>query len=177
MRNAGLLCAAVLTVCATTARAGQPVNIQTLPDGARYCPAPWADNSEFMSSYFSVDARTGQMTRHDANSGPVGMTPEPEAKEEVLFVSPPISVENIYVPPPGGPALPPQTRATGVFRQPRQQQRAYPRPQQQYRQAPNPVALQPYPQAQYPQYPRQRQQPYPAGVAAAPVPPGARVPR
>lgn len=162
MRKAGLAFAVALSACALV-RAGQPVDANSLPAGTRYCPAPWADNSEFMSSYFSVDARTGQMTRHDANSGPVGMTPEPPAEEEVLFVSPPISVENIYVPPPGGPAVPPRTRATGVFRQPQ--------PPRQARMRPPPAAARP---RQYVPQPRQTYQPHPKRQYSQTPPPPAR---
>ncbi len=167
MRKAGLAFAAVL-LAGAFARAGQPIDINSMPAGTRFCPAPGADNSEFMSSYFSIDARTGRMTRHDPNSGPVGMTPEPAAKEEVLFVSPPISVENVYVPPPGGPRVPPQTRATGVILQPPAQrpQAYHPQPQQQaarpqaYPQPPQrPVYAQPRPA--YPQ-------PYPSHASAQP---------
>ncbi len=158
---------------ATGALAGQPIDINSLPSGARFCPAPWADNSEFMSSYFSIDARTGQMTRHDPGSGPVGVTPEPIAREEVLFVSPPISVENVYVPPPGGPAVPPRTGATGTVQPSRRPQppQAYQPAPQPYRQPQRPVPVQPQrpvaPQPpQYPQYP----QPYPPQAYAQPLP-------
>jgi hypothetical protein len=162
LRNAGLVFA-VICVSAAFARAGQPGNVTPLPAGARFCPAPGADNAEFMSSYFSVDARTGRMTRHDADSGPVGVDLAVPEEEVVLFVSPPISVENVYVPPPGGPAAPPKTHATGAYRQPprpRQAARrpAYPRqPSAAYAQPrPQPGqkrTYQPHPQQQYSQMP------------------------
>lgn len=167
MRKAGLAFAAVALVGAAAAHAGQPININSLPAGTRFCPAPGADNTEFMSSYFSIDARTGQMTRHDANSGPVGVTPEPIAQEEVLFVSPPISVENVYVPPPGGSAVPPQTHATGVYRQPQ-------RPQQPRQMQQRPLRQQPYPQQQaqrpQPMQPQYRQPQYPVYAQTQPYP-------
>ena len=178
LRKAGLVVAVVMLAGMAAVRAGQPIDINSLPAGTRYCPAPWADNSEFMSSYFSVDVKTGVMTRHDSNSGPVGVTPEPQAKEQVLYVSPPISVENVYVPPRGGPARPPQTMATGVVGQgpqarqrqmrqpayPQQPRQAYPQPAQSYQQ-PYPQQAQNYsPQQQnyQPAYSQQayQQQPY-----------------
>lgn len=158
MRKTVLACAVVAFACVPAAFAGQPANVP-LPAGARFCPAPGADNSEFMGSYFSIDAQTGQMTRHDPGSAPIGVTPEPTAREEVLFVAPPISVENVYVPPPGGPALPPRTMATGVMSQPGQMRQQYrlppqPRPQQQQYRA--------QPQMQHYAQPQQHiQQPYP----------------
>ncbi len=174
MRKAGPAFAVVM-LAVTFALAGQPIDINSLPAGARFCPAPWADNNEFMSSYFSIDAQTGRMTRHDPGSGPVGMTPEPVAREEVLFVSPPISVENVYVPPPGGPAVPPRTRATGTVQQSRQPPpQAYSPMPQQYRQPPpqqRPVPVQ-RPQQVYPQYTQYPQpQPYPPqAYAQQPLP-------
>lgn len=170
MRKTGPGFAVVFLACAY-AVAGQPIDINSMPAGTRFCPAPGADNSEFMQSYFSIDARTGRMTRHDPDSGPVGVTPEPVAKEEVLFVSPPISVENVYVPPPGGPARPPRTRATGVLRQPAPQRQAYrPAPQ---RQQPRPQQYVARPQA-YPQPQVQAQpvypQAYPSHAYAQPRP-------
>ncbi len=172
MRRMGLAFVVVAFLVVAVAGAGQqPININALPAGARFCPAPGANNAEFMSSYFSIDAQTGVMTRHDAGSGPVGMMPEPVAEEQVLFVSPPISVESVYVPPAGGPALPPQTMATGVMPQPRQMYSpvAYAAPAP----APAPVyapqvPVRAYPQTEYAQvqYPPQSQPvPYPAPQA------------
>lgn len=88
--------------------AGELPNVSSLPTGFRYCPAPGADNRDFNGSYYAVDARTGEMTRYmdgaprEEPFGPV------DTEEKVLFVAPPISVENRYVPYPGAaPQEPP----------------------------------------------------------------------
>lgn len=85
-----------------------PPNVSRLPVGFKYCPAPGADNRDFNSSYYAVDARTGEMSRYVDGApraepyGPV------DSEEKVLWVSPPISVENRYVPYPGAaPQEPP----------------------------------------------------------------------
>lgn len=184
MRKTWFIFAAVM-LAAAGARAGQQLDINSLTPGVKFCPAPGANNSEFMQSYFSVDARTGQMTRHDAGSPGVSIDLEPPAEEQVLFVSPPISVENVYVPPPGGSPVPPRTMATGVMRQPRRaapvaqppRARQYP-PVQQYPQTRQPVrqpapayAPQQYaPVQQYPQQPQVRPQAYPQYAQTQPYP-------
>lgn len=79
--------------------AGQPPDLSSLPAGFRYCPAPWADNSEFNSSYFAVDARTGVMSRYVDGAPREELNAPVDETERVLYVSPPINVENRYVPP------------------------------------------------------------------------------
>ncbi len=95
-----------------------------LADGMRYCPAPWCDNSDFENSYFAIDASTGKMYKLSGN----GINSEEDmgtavAQEEVLYVAPPISVQNIYVPNPDVRQrpqyrLPAQTGRTAVAVQP-----------------------------------------------------------
>lgn len=132
-------------------------NPGSLPVGLKFCPAPGADNREFNSSYYAVDARTGQMTRYmdgvprEEPFGPI------DGREEVLFVAPPISVENRYVPYPGAaPQMPPPE-----FRQPpAQQQQAMRQPGEQPRR--RPAAARPAPVARsrqpMPQQPVQQRQ-------------------
>lgn len=77
--------------------------------GVKYCPAPGADNSEFLHSYWAVDAKTGEMTKVTATdhpSTPAGYDTN-QQQEEVLFVAPNVSVENRYVPYPGAAAQEP----------------------------------------------------------------------
>ncbi len=160
LRKTGLACAVVLFGIASAARGGQPININALPAGTRFCPAPGADNSDFMQSYFAIDAQTGQMTRHGPDTPGIDMGPEPMGEEVVLFVAPPVSVESIYVPPPGGSPVPPRTMATGVLPQTRPQpqpvryaapQQTYPQQQQAYAQLAQPAYAQPQPARPYPQ--------------------------
>lgn len=77
--------------------------------GVKYCPAPGADNSEFLHSYWAVDAKTGEMSKITATDHPTipaGYDTN-QQQEEVLFVAPNISVENRYVPYPGASAQEP----------------------------------------------------------------------
>ncbi len=118
MRTRYLLAVSALLLAvlcpASRASAGQmpalppPPNLSALPPGLKFCPAPGADNREFNSSYYAVDARTGEMTRYMdgvPRAEPFGPV---DAEEQVLYVSPPISVENRYVPYPGAaPQEPP----------------------------------------------------------------------
>lgn len=94
-----------------------PPALSRLPVGFKYCPAPGADNRDFNSSYYATDARTGQTTRYVDGApraepyGPV------DTEEKVLWVSPPISVENRYVPYPGAaPQEPPPAFREGHAR-------------------------------------------------------------
>ncbi len=104
-------------------------NLSAFPPGLKFCPAPGADNSEFNSSYYAVDARTGEMTRYMDGAprnepfGPV------DAEEQVLYVSPPISVENRYVPYPGAaPQEPPPAFRRAPARNPERDLHAYTAP-------------------------------------------------
>lgn len=88
----------------------EPFDINSLPAGTRYCPAPGADNTPFMTAHFGIDAETGKITKYEGTVHPDETPLPPEFSEEiVLYVSPPISVENIQVPYPGtsAPVPPP----------------------------------------------------------------------
>ena len=74
------------------------------PPGAKFCPAPGADNTVYLDTHFGVDAKTGQMTAYKGTAHPdEALNPNLTTEEQVLFTSPPISVENRYVPYPGSP--------------------------------------------------------------------------
>lgn len=78
------------------------------PTGMRYCPAPWSDNSDFFDTHYGIDAKTGQMIAYKGNVHPDEINNPPGTGEKVLYVSPPISVENRYVPPGSVQSLPSQ---------------------------------------------------------------------
>lgn len=85
----------------TGAQAGERLpDISALPNGFRYCPAPGANNTEFNSSYFAIDAQTGQMSRYVDGQPRQELEPV-DTEEKILFVAPTINVENRYVPYPG----------------------------------------------------------------------------
>ena len=99
----------------TSAIAGQDVFMNSRDPGVKYCPAPWCDNSEFIDTHFGVDAKTGAITKYTGTVHPDETGMASAAEPEVLYVSPPISVENRYVPPAGAA---PQASSSG-YRQPR----------------------------------------------------------
>lgn len=125
-------------------------NVSQLPVGFRYCPAPGADNSDFNNSYYAIDARTGQMSRYVDGQPHQDLEPV-DTEEKVLFVAPPVNVENRYVPFPGGQAqqAPPEFANSMHGDNPEWQR------QQAYHQQPMQPQQQPYynqpPQQQYPQ--------------------------
>ncbi len=73
------------------------------PPGAKFCPAPGTDNTVFLDTHFGMDAKTGQVTAYTGTVHPNDVTNPPMTGEQVLYVAPPISVENRYVPYPGAP--------------------------------------------------------------------------
>lgn len=97
---AGLSAFVVLSVLVGgTAAGGEVVDVNSLDYGMRYCAAPWCDNKEFIDTHFGIDAKTGKMTKYVGGDHPYQEDVPTNAKEVVLYTSPPISVENRYVPP------------------------------------------------------------------------------
>lgn len=97
---AGLSAFVVLSVfVGGTAAGGEVVDVNSLNYGMRYCAAPGCDNQEFIDTHFGVDAKTGKMTKYVGGDHPYQEDVPANAQEVVLFTSPPISVENRYVPP------------------------------------------------------------------------------
>lgn len=89
---------AVLFAANASGLAGQAPDLNSLPAGTRYCPAPGADNGAFMTAHFGVDAKTGEVRKYTGTVHPDEVEYEPSNEEVVLFVAPPISVENREVP-------------------------------------------------------------------------------
>ncbi len=103
-------CLAILLAGASPVWAqAAPVDPNYCPPGAKFCPAPGADNNVFLDTYFGVDAQTGQVTRYDSQTHPTDAMGNVPAQERVLYVAPPVmSVENRFVPYPGAaPTTPP----------------------------------------------------------------------
>lgn len=104
MRTLGLtlsLALAVFVISSNNIQAGERLpNVASLPVGFRYCPAPGADNSDFNSSYYAIDAKTGQMSRYVDGQPRQDLEPV-DTEEKLLFVAPTVNVENRYVPYPG----------------------------------------------------------------------------
>jgi Cytochrome c biogenesis factor len=73
------------------------------PPGAKFCPAPGANNTVFLDTHFGMDAKTGQVTAYTGTTHPNEVSNPPMTGEQVLFSAPPVSVENRYVPYPGAP--------------------------------------------------------------------------
>lgn len=89
----------VVTSIYGSASAGQVRGGNGLDAGVKFCPAPWADNTIFLDTHFGVDAKTGEITKYTGTVHPDEELNGPGQGEQVLFVAPPISVENKFVPP------------------------------------------------------------------------------
>lgn len=89
-----LLAFLLLTGAASAAQKASPY-----PQGMRYCPAPWCDNSDFLDTHFGMDAKTGKVYAYKGSVHPDEIANPPGGGEVVLYSAPPISVENKYVPP------------------------------------------------------------------------------
>lgn len=108
LTHAGMSALAVLSVFfAGAAAGGEVVDVNSLNYGMRYCPAPWCDNKEFIDTHFGIDAKTGKVTKYVGGDHPYQEDVTTDGQEVVLYTSPPISVENRYVPPAASVAMPP----------------------------------------------------------------------
>lgn len=104
-----------------------------LEPGLKYCPAPWGDNAEFIDTHFGVDAKTGKVTKYTGTVHPDETGDFSSPGEQVLYVAPPVNVENRFVPPPGWEGPPPAApQRQRVARQPARARN------NQYRQVPAP---------------------------------------
>ncbi len=112
------------------------------PPGAKYCPVPGRDNTQFLDTHLGMDANTGKITRYSGTVHPDEVMNNLSTKEEVIFTMPTISVENRYNPNPSTP-LPPQI-VQPIYGQPQYTAQYNAQPvyqQQQYTQQPQtPVA-------------------------------------
>ncbi|MCC8180925.1 MAG: hypothetical protein LIP23_08465 [Planctomycetes bacterium] len=146
-----------VTVFGTTAIAAQSNGLE---DGMRYCPAPWCDNSEFLDTHFGIDAKTGQMTKYTGTVHPDEIYGTNGPGEQVLFVAPPVDVQNRFVPPSvafQNQGLRQPAPAQPLWNQPSSQPvTAYAQPSQQVQQFQQPYQA---PQVQSPQPPVQVYQP------------------
>lgn len=79
----------------------QSANMDIRTPGVKFCPAPGCDNDEFIDTHFGIDAKTGQVTKYTGTVHPDETNIQVGAGEQILYVSPPISVESRYVPPAG----------------------------------------------------------------------------
>ena len=116
------------------------------PPGAKFCPAPGADNTAFMSSYYGMDADTGEVTLYSGKANNIHAdNTNLTTRESVILVAPNVSPENRYVPP--ATAFAPQPS----YSAPAPVQTYQPQPYQQPHYAPVVPQAQPYPanQQQY----------------------------
>ncbi len=86
----------------------QPVasaSVPYCPPGSKFCPAPGAAPESVIpiDTHFGMDASTGQVTAYKGGVHPNDVANPPMTGEKVIYVSPPINVENRYVPYPGAP--------------------------------------------------------------------------
>ncbi|MDR1611228.1 MAG: tetratricopeptide repeat protein [Planctomycetota bacterium] len=108
---------------ASAARAASPGDPYYCPPGAKFCPVPGRDNTLFLDTHFGMDAATGEIKAYQGTVHPDETADNLTLREETLYRSPPISVENRQVPWPDAetyaayPAPPPQTPASS-FRTP-----------------------------------------------------------
>ncbi len=89
-RNAFFLFAATASLfgAAASGAADFPGGAAFNLPGIRYCAAPGCDNSEFLDTYYSVDARTGKLTAHTANGMADVDNSHLDAGELTLFAAP-----------------------------------------------------------------------------------------
>lgn len=116
MRNSSLAAVVMALSVLFFNASGQAASPNAQDGGVRYCPAPWCDNSEFIDTHFGIDAKTGKVTKYTGTVHPDETGDLAGAGDQVLYVAPPLSVENRYVPhhgaapqtPPPHLLLPPQ---------------------------------------------------------------------
>lgn len=109
MRTLGIAVVFIFSLSFPVTNAGeQPFpDLSSLPVGFKFCPAPGADNTDFNCSYYAIDAQTGQLSRYVDGQPRQDLGPV-DTEEKLLFVAPPVNVENRYVPYPGAaPQQPP----------------------------------------------------------------------
>ncbi|MDR1745492.1 MAG: hypothetical protein LBS30_07050 [Planctomycetota bacterium] len=95
---------AAIILAASTAGAGQPIDMNSLSYGMRYCPAPWCDNEEFINTHFGIDAKTGKVTKYVGGAHPYEETVT-DGEEQVLYVAPPAPAVYPQVAPIGALAM------------------------------------------------------------------------
>ncbi len=106
---------ALFALAVSVAISGQFVRAQEVfmnprSPGVKYCPVPGRNNSEFIDTHFGIDAKTGQLTKYTGTVHPDETGMAESSGEQVLYVAPPVSVENRYVPPAGSTSrTPPET--------------------------------------------------------------------
>lgn len=124
------MCATLFLLAAGTVMAGEAVDVNSLKYGMRYCPAPWCDNQEFIDTHFGIDADTGKLTKYVGGEHPYASEISDSGEEVVLYTSPPISVENRYVPPSGAALAmrPPPTKTQALRSRATSAVRPAPRP-------------------------------------------------
>ncbi len=88
------------------------------PPGSKFCPAPGTNNTVFLDTHFGMDAKTGAVTAYKGTAHPNDVANGPGTGEAVLYTSPPISVENRYVPYPGAPQTNMAASTGTPYRQP-----------------------------------------------------------
>ena len=176
-----------VAICTTSGAAGAESGGYYCPPGAKFCPAPGADNTAFNNTHYGMDLATGQVTAYTGSTVQAADNSHLETGETLILVAPTVSPENIFVPPEvafGGSAsarnqyLPQPPAATYVTQYPPQPRMQAPAPTVAYGSPypSQPQHVQPYPvqpQAPVPAYPSQPQyvQPYPAQPQApAPAP-------
>lgn len=87
---------------AQTAQSGNPGDPYYCPPGAKFCPVPGRDNTVYLDTHFGMDAATGEIRAYRGTVHPDEVVNNLTVREETLYASPPISVENRQVPWPGG---------------------------------------------------------------------------
>lgn len=69
------------------------------PPGAKFCPAPGANNTAFLDTHFGIDAQTGQVSAFNGSTNHLPPNDRIATAESVILVAPNVSPENRYVPP------------------------------------------------------------------------------
>ena len=100
------VCAAAPTVLTNAADASTAQGQYYCPPGAKFCPAPGADNSVALDTQFGVGATAGGTTAYGA----------PPSGEAVLYQTPAAPVQNKYVPYPGAPETNMTASTTAISR-------------------------------------------------------------
>ncbi len=98
-RTAFLFAATAVLVGAAASAADFQNGVALNLPGMRYCPAPDCDNGDFLDTYYSVDAKTGQLTAHTARGENDVDNSHLDTGEVMLLVAPNGNYDNRFVPP------------------------------------------------------------------------------
>ncbi|MDR2392056.1 MAG: tetratricopeptide repeat protein [Planctomycetota bacterium] len=85
------------------------------PPGAKFCPAPGADNSIYLDTHFGMDAETGEVRAYRGTVHPDEASSPPPAGEVTLYSAPAPLVESRFVPNPAHPGVTPSQVREGTW--------------------------------------------------------------